>query len=82
MNFGQLQLDTCDVFVFIGVWVDCLIYWVLSKEEAASNKYLSHMRRGGIQYQIGINNTNIDEFNDYMVPAEEVSQRVRQLGGR
>ncbi len=82
MNFGQLQLENCDVFVFIGVWVDCLVYWALSREEATSNKYLSHMRRGGIQYQIGINNTNIDEFNDYMVPADEVTNRVRQLGGK
>ncbi len=81
MNFSQLQLENCDVFVFVGVWVDCLIYWILSSEEASANKYLSHMRRGGIQYQIGINNTNIDEFNNYMVPADEVIERVRQLGG-
>lgn len=42
MNFQQLKLDTCDVFVFIGVWVDEIVYWVMSNEEVKTNKYLSH----------------------------------------
>lgn len=81
MNFSQLELDSCDVFVFIGVWVDVFFYWVLSSEEAGHNKYLSHMHRGGIEYQIGINNANIDEFNDLLVSPAELLVRIRQLGG-
>ena len=81
MNFQQLNLGSCDVFVFIGVWVDCLIYWALSSEEARAHKYLSHMRRGGIEYQIGIKNTNLDEFNPYMLPPDAIAERVHMLGG-
>lgn len=65
MNFQQLKLDTCDVFVFIGVWVDEIVYWVMSNDEVRVNKYLSHQHRGGIEYQIGVTNSNISEFDIY-----------------
>jgi hypothetical protein len=42
MNFQQLKLDVCDVFVFIGVWVDTIRYWVLSNDDVKSSPYLSH----------------------------------------
>ena len=59
MNYQQLKLDICDVFVFIGVWVDLIIYWVMSNAEVKQNNYLSHQHRGGIEYQIGIRKKNI-----------------------
>jgi hypothetical protein len=49
MNYQQLKVDICDVFVFIGVWVDKLVYWVLSNDEVKNNRYLSHQHRGGIE---------------------------------
>jgi hypothetical protein len=81
LNFGQLNLKTCDAFVFIGVWVDVLAYWLLSREEVESNKYLNHQHRGGVAYQIGIKNQNLDEFNPYLVPANELGDRLVQLLG-
>ena len=65
MNFQQLKTEAADVFVFIGVWVDCLVYWVLSYREINKNDYLSHQHRGGIEYQIGITDKNISEFDKY-----------------
>ena len=69
MNYQQLKLDICDVFVFIGVWVDLIVYWVMSNEEVKQNNYLSHQHRGGIEYQIGIRNRNIQEFDACKVDA-------------
>jgi hypothetical protein len=62
MNFQQLKLDVCDVFVFIGVWVDTIVYWVMSNEEVKASRYLSHQHRGGIEYQIGITDKNLSDF--------------------
>ena len=31
MNYQQIKFDICDVFVFIGVWTDLIVYWVISK---------------------------------------------------
>ena len=67
MNYQQLKLDICDVFVFIGVWVNLIVYWVMSNEEVKQNKYLSHQHRGGIEYQIGIRDKNIQEFDTFRV---------------
>jgi len=65
MNFQQIKLNECNVFIFIGVWVDKIIYWVLSREEVKNNKYLSSQHRGGIECQIGITQVNIHEFDIY-----------------
>lgn len=48
MNFQQLKIDTCDVFVFIGVWVDAIRYWVLSNNAVKASPFLSHQHRGGV----------------------------------
>ena len=33
MNFQQIKLDICDVFIFVGVWADQIVYWVFSNDE-------------------------------------------------
>jgi hypothetical protein len=38
MNFGHLRPHTCDVFVWMRVWTDRIIYWVLSANEALCNR--------------------------------------------
>ena len=78
MNFQQLKPDHCDGFVFIGVWVDQIVYWVMSSKEAKGNKYISHQHRGGIEYQIGITDKNIAEFETYKVSASEIADTVLQ----
>jgi hypothetical protein len=80
MNFQQLKPGSCDVFVFIGVWVDTIVYWVISSEETGSSEYLSHQHRGGIEYQIGITNRNIDEFDRFTTSPDELGERVLSLG--
>ena len=76
MNFQQLKLDVCDVFVFIGVWVDKLVYWVLSRDEVADNPILSHQHRGGVEYQIGITPKNIADFDQYSVEPNRIGDVV------
>ena len=78
MNFQQLKLDTCDVFVFIGVWVDKLVYWVLSTQDIIQEPSLSHQHRGGVEYQIGITDKNITEFEQYQVKPDQIGQIILQ----
>ncbi len=81
MNYQQIKLDICDVFVFIGVWVDLIVYWVISNEEVKRNSYLSHQHRGGIEYQIGIRDSNIHEFDAFMVDALAVTRTIFAKAG-
>ena len=80
MNFQQLKLDVCDMFVFLGVWVDHIVYWVLSNEDVKSSKYLSHQHRGGIEYQIGITDKNISEFDVFRTGGSDVASKVISIG--
>lgn len=79
MNFQQLKLDMCDVLVFIGVWVDQIVYWVLSNNQAKSNPYLSHQHRGGVEYQIGITDRNISDFDVFRTQASGIVERVLSI---
>jgi len=76
MNFQQLKLDICDVFIFVGAWADQIVYWVFSNDEVKTNKHLSHQHRGGIEYQIGITDKNISDFDEYRVNPSEIGKRV------
>ena len=67
MNFQQIKLDIADVFVFIAVWVDKICYWVLSNNEVKNHPTLSHQHRGGIEYQIGVTQGNLRDFDKYLV---------------
>jgi len=76
MNFQQIKPDAAQVFVFIGVWVDSIVYWVLSRAEIKENPYLSHQHRGGIEYQIGVTEKSVGEFDKFRVEPARLAQAV------
>lgn len=78
MNYQQIKLDIADVFIFVGVWVDQIVYWIMSNEDVKNNRYLSHQHRGGIEYQIGITDKNISEFDNYRVETSKIREKVIQ----
>lgn len=80
MNYQQIKLDVADVFIFIGVWVNKILFWVMSNDEVKKFQYLSHQRRGGIEYQIGITDRNIPDFDIYQVEASEIGDKVLEKG--
>lgn len=80
MNFQQIKLNICDVFVFIGVWVDKIRYWVLKHEDVEDSPYLSHQHRGGVEYQIGVTDKNIGDFEQYLVSASSVGDEAIRCG--
>ena len=73
-----MKPDACDIFIFIGVWIDQIRYWVLPSEDVISNEYLSHQHRGGVEYQIGIKHNNIGAFDEFLVDAAQVGPVVIQ----
>ena len=61
-------------------WADRIVYWVMSNEEVKANKFSSHQHRGGIEYQIGITNRNLEEFDLYKADAASVAGAVVRKG--
>jgi len=80
LNYQQIKLDIADVFIFIGVWVDQILYWVMSNDEVRENKHLSHQHRGGVEYQIGITDKNIHDLDMYRVEPHGIGDRVLEKG--
>lgn len=80
MNFQQIKFETCDVFVFIGVWIGQINYWVLSVKDVKNNKFLSHQHRGGVEYQIGITQKNLGVFDKYKVAPLEIAKTIIAKG--
>ena len=77
MNFQQIKLDIADIFIFVGVWVDKILYWVLTNEEIKQHPTRSHQHRGGIEYQIGITEKNIVEFNKFLVKSSKLVKIIK-----
>jgi len=76
MNFQQIKLKLADVFIFVGVWADKILYWVLTEKEVKNHPTISHQHRGGIEFQIGITDKNIKEFNKYLVPQNKLADII------
>ena len=41
------------------------------------NEFLSHQHRGGIEYQIGVRNTNSREFDAFRIEAAALADTIR-----
>jgi len=77
MNFQQIKLDIADAFIFVGVWVDKIYYWVLTNKEVKNHPMRSHQHRGGIEFQIGITDKNFNEFKKFVVEAGKLVDVIR-----
>ncbi len=77
MNFQQLKLGIVDIFVFIGVWIDRIYYWVLTNREVKNHLMRSHQHRGGIEFQIGITDKNFDDFKKFLVKPEKLIETIK-----
>ena len=82
MNFQQIKPACCEVFVWMGVWRDEIRYWVLSSSEVVSNKYYSQGQHRGNQGegQLWIKDTNITDFDKYLVRQEDLLDAIREKG--
>lgn len=80
MNFQQIKPSCAKVFVWIGVWRDTIRYWVLSSDEVKNNKYFSKgQHRGNVgEGQLWIKDTNIKEFEKYLVSPREILEAIER----
>ena len=78
MNFQQIKLDIADAFIFVGVWVDKILYWVLTNKEVKKHPTRSHQHRGGIEYQIGITEKNIKGFKKFLVEPSNLVDAIKE----
>lgn len=87
-HYQQLKPSCCDVFIWIGVCRDDLIYWVLTSEELLKTGKLGSQHRNentkiaGVTVYEGQVFMTEDELKPFLVEEKDILNAVRAKGGK
>jgi hypothetical protein len=85
MNFQQLKPQCCDVFIWVAVFRDQIVLWVMSSKEVLENpSYSKGQHRGnkGNEGQLHIRQDNIHQFEKYELKGDNLEQAIRDAAMR
>ena len=80
MNFQQLKPQCCDVFIWVAVFRDQIVLWVLNSQEVQLHPLFSkgqHRGNAGNEGQLHINQDNIQQFDKYALGAGDLDKAIR-----
>ena len=81
MNFQQLKPQCCDVFIWVAVFRDEIVLWVMNSEEVQQNPLFSkgqHRGNIGNEGQLHIKHDNIQVLNDYELKDDNIEKLIRE----
>ena len=80
MNFQQIKPACCDVFVWLAVWRDVIMHWVIPSFEVENSRYYSKgQHRGNVgEGQLHLNRENIRDFDKYLTDAKDIENAIRK----
>lgn len=81
MNFQQLKPQCCDVFIWLAIFRDEIVTWVMSSKEVIENPYYSkgqHRGNKGNEGQLHINAKNIVLFESYELKTEDLEKAIKE----
>ena len=85
MNFQQLKPQCCDVFIWIAVFRDEIVVWVMSSSEVLSHPlYSKGQHRGSIgnEGQLHIKESNIEQLNAFELKNDNLEELIRDAATR
>lgn len=86
MNFQQLKPQCCDVFIWVAVFRDEIVLWIIGSQEVLANKYYStgqHRGNHGNEGQLHIKQDNIKEFDCYeLKPNDDIEIAIRKAANK
>lgn len=85
MNFQQLKPQCCDVFIWVAVYRDQIVLWVMSSKEVLENpSYSKGQHRGnkGNEGQLHIRRDNIAQLEQYELKDDNLEQAIRDAAKR
>lgn len=82
MNFQQLKPGCCDVFIWVAVYRDQIVLWIIGSEEVAKNTSYSSQHRGGIEGQVMITNENIRRLDQYELKNDNIEEAIRRAASK
>lgn len=85
MNFQQLKPQCCDVFVWVAVFRDAIVLWVIGAKEVASHSLFSkgqHRGNKGNEGQMHIKHDNIHLLDEFMLIGDNLEGAIRSAFNR
>ena len=85
MNFQQLKPQCCDVFIWVAVFRDQIVLWVMNSNEVGSNSLFSkgqHRGNQGNEGQLHIKHDNIHVFDQYELHSDDLALVIRDAASR
>lgn len=85
MNFQQLKPQCCDVFVWVAVFRDEIVLWVLNSKEAEQHPGYSrgqHRGNSGNEGQLHIRQDNIALLSPYEIGTTDLGEAIRAAASR
>lgn len=85
MNFQQLKPQCCDVFIWVAVYRDEIVLWIISSSEVLKNPLFSkgqHRGNKGNEGQLHVKHDNIHTLNSYLLTDDNIEKAIRDASIR
>lgn len=85
MNFQQLKPQLCDVFIWVAVFRDQIVLWVMNSNEVRSHPLFSkgqHRGNKGNEGQLHMKHDNIHLFEKYELGDNDLESAIRNAVAR
>lgn len=79
MNFQQLKPQCCDVFIWVAVFRDEIVLWVMSSKEVQNNPLYSkgqHRGNSGNEGQLHMKHDNIHDFDKFKLQDDDLYKAI------
>lgn len=85
MNFQQLKPQCCDVFIWVAVFRDEIVLWVMNSSEVLNNPLFSkgqHRGNRGNEGQLHVKHDNVHLLKKYELTDDNLEQVIRDAAQR
>lgn len=85
MNFQQLKPQCCDVFIWVAVFRDEIVLWVMNSSEVQNNPLFSkgqHRGNNGNEGQLHVKHDNVHLLEKYEVGDKDLGEVIRAAARR
>lgn len=85
MNFQQLKPQCCDVFIWVAVFRDEIVLWIMNTNEVLNNPLFSkgqHRGNIGNEGQLHVKHDNVHLLERYELKDDDIEKAIRDAASR
>lgn len=85
MNFQQLKPQCCDVFIWVAVFRDEIVLWIMNSDEVLSNPLYSkgqHRGNKGNEGQLHVKHDNVHLLDEFELKDDNIEKAIRDAAIR